>query len=293
MLFLVVLFLLKNTSILKNTVNFVRGGGEGLTYNTVAIGDLVNKDTDKDGILDWEEPLWGLDPTKIETTPGVPDSSVIKKLRAEQGFEISTTEGIVENYSENLTETEKFSREFFSTAAALSQSGVTDQETMDQIGVALAEKIQNSSPRKIFQLLDIKAINNNSAQTIETYASSLNNAYVKNPIKGNVVDILEKFIIDENNVDGSVLEELDPIIKQTQNLINEVLKINVPESLTLQHLDFLNAMERVVENISNIRLYNSDVVLALGGISQYDKNTILLESALKNLSDAISQKLNS
>jgi len=292
-LFLVVLFLLKNTSILKNTVNFVRGGGEGLTYNTVAIGDLVNKDTDKDGILDWEEPLWGLDPTKIETTPGVPDSSVIKKLRAEQGFEISTTEGIVENYSENLTETEKFSREFFSTAAALSQSGVTDQETMDQIGVALAEKIQNSSPRKIFQLLDIKAINNNSAQTIETYASSLNNAYVKNPIKGNVVDILEKFIIDENNVDGSVLEELDPIIKQTQNLINEVLKINVPESLTLQHLDFLNAMERVVENISNIRLYNSDVVLALGGISQYDKNTILLESALKNLSDAISQKLNS
>ena len=264
-----------------------------MTYNTVAIGDLVNKDTDKDGILDWEEPLWGLDPTKIETTPGVPDSSVIKKLRAEQGFEISTTEGIVENYSENLTETEKFSREFFSTAAALSQSGVTDQETMDQIGVALAEKIQNSSPRKIFQLLDIKAINNNSAQTIETYASSLNNAYVKNPIKGNVVDILEKFIIDENNVDGSVLEELDPIIKQTQNLINEVLKINVPESLTLQHLDFLNAMERVVENISNIRLYNSDVVLALGGISQYDKNTILLESALKNLSDAISQKLNS
>ena len=105
----------------------------------MAIGDLVNKDTDRDGILDWEEPLWGLDPTKTETTPGVPDSSVIKKLKVEQGFSSNTTEG-GQDYTENLTETDKFSRELFSTIASLNQNGVMDRTTIDKISSSLNEK---------------------------------------------------------------------------------------------------------------------------------------------------------
>jgi hypothetical protein len=107
-----------------------------------------------------------------------------------------------------------------------------------------------------------------------------------------VFDILGKFIIDENNVDENVLVKLDPIIKQTKNLIEAILKISVPESLVLEHLEFLNALERVMENTEDIRLYSTDIILSLGGISQYDKNITLLNSSLENLSNAITKKLN-
>lgn len=290
-LFLVVLFLAKNTSVFKNTVNFVKGE-DGLTYDTIAIGDLVNKDTDGDGILDWEEHLWGLDPTKAETTPGIPDSSVIKKLKAEQGLSANGLNEGDEGYTENLTETEKFSREFFSTIVTLNQNGVMDEEMMERISNSLSEHIQNPITRKIFSPADIKTVNGNSYQDAKNYADALNNAYLKNPISGKVFDILEKFIIDENNVDESVLVKLDPIIKQTNNLIEAILKINVPESLVLEHLEFLNALERVVENTEDIRLYSTDIILSLGGISQYDKNITLLDSSLENLSNAITKILN-
>lgn len=270
----------------------MRGGQDGLTYDTVAIGDLVNKDTDGDGILDWEEPLWGLDPTKMETTPGVPDSSVIKKLKAEQGFSVSATNEGSEDYTENLTETDKFSRELFSTIASLSQNGSMDQVTAEQISAALTEKMKNSTPQRTFTLSDIKIIKNDLPQTIKNYGDNLNKIYAQNPIKGNAVSILQRFIIDENNVDTTVLKELDPIIKQTQIIINNILKIDVPESLVSLHLDFLNGTERVLENLINIQFYDRDIILALGGISQYENNSTILESALENLSTAINQKLN-
>ena len=291
MVFLVVLFLLKNTSILKNTVNFVRGGGEGLTYNTVAIGDLVNKDTDKDGILDWEEPLWGLDPTKTETTPGVPDSSVIKKLRAEQGFEINTTEGAIENYSENLTETEKFSREFFATAAALSQSGVTDQETMDQVGIALAEKMKDSSPEKVFTSFDIKITHDNSVTAVKKYSEALSNIDKKYPIEGNVMLILQKFILDANNVDSDVLREFEPMIKQAQNRMNDIIKTSVPSDLAQVHLNMINAIQRLIEDLSALRLFDTDPIVAMSAISKYENDVTSFESAFIALVNEVNKKL--
>ena len=81
MVFLVVLFLIKNATTLKNTVNSLFNNQKsGLSVSgNIPIGNLINKDTDGDGIFDWEEPLWGLDPTKKETTPGIPDGTLVNK----------------------------------------------------------------------------------------------------------------------------------------------------------------------------------------------------------------------
>jgi hypothetical protein len=287
-LFLVALFLIKNTSILKSSIDSVfNNTKEGLTYTTT-LKELVYKDGDNDGVPDWEEGLYGLDPTKKETTPGIPDSTTINKLKAEQG---DTNNENLQN-EENLTQTEKFSRELFSTTATLNQSGALDQATADQISNSLAERIQNTPTRKVFLLSDIKTTTDNSIKAVKNYRDTLISIQKKYPDNGNVLDVLQKFIIDENNVDVSALVELDPIIKQSQLQLNALIKISVPKSIAPLHLDFLNALERLVENTSDIRLYDSDVIVALGGISQYQNNANLLESAVKNLTNTINNKLN-
>ncbi len=295
MLFLVVLFLIKNTSVFKNTVAFVQGKQSGLTYNTVAVGDLINKDTDKDGILDWEEPFWGLDPTTAETTPGMPDSSVVAKLKAE-GKSIPSEDPSLGENEENLTETDKFARELFSTVASLNQNGVMDEATAEEISNSLMEKMKNSAPGKVFTLSDIKTTSDNSATAIKKYVSLIDtldsNLKKKYPTKGTVAEILQKFVIDENNVDVTVLKDLDSNIKQAKEGITEMLKISAPSDLAQIHLDMINATERVMENLLDFQLFETDPIIAMSGMSKYEDNMNLYNLAFENFINTIKKKLN-
>ena len=85
--FLFVLFLLKTNSIFENSIFAANKQKNGLTYdNTETLGDLVNKSTTGDGIPDREKILLGLDPTKTENVPGVPDSVTIAKLESKSNW---------------------------------------------------------------------------------------------------------------------------------------------------------------------------------------------------------------
>lgn len=258
---------------------------------TMTLEELVYKDTDGDGIPDWQEGLYGLDPTKKETTPGIPDSTAINKLKSGQVNDAGLADRNTASAGiENLTETEKFSRELFATIAAGEQNGTMDQTTINALGASLAEKIENSVVRKVFFLSDIKIIDSDTKQTIQKYNDKLNDIFIKNPIEKGVMIILQEFINDEENVD--ILSELESVISQTNKIISEMLKIEVPKSLSLLHLDLINNFQKVEENISDIRLLNEDSIVTMGAIIQYGKNAPVLASSAKKLTDAIKQKLN-
>jgi len=262
----------------------------GLNYSNIEIKDLVNKDTDADGIPDWEEGLYGLDPIKKETTPGTPDNLAIEKMKAAQANTLEKSKETTES-AENLTQTEKFSRELFATIAAASQGGTIDQTTIDELGAALAEKIRNPAARKVFLISELQTTKDNF-QAFMDYNDDLKNIIEKNSLDYTVPDVLQKFLIDEDNVDMTALAKLDPIIAQTNKIITEMAKMNVPQSLSTPHLNVVNSLEELVENLNDIKLFESDVIVALGGISQFETNAAALESNLKNLADAINQKLN-
>lgn len=286
--FLCALFFTKNTDIFKNLT-----GRGGLVYSgNETVEDLVARDTDLDGVSDWEEGLFGTDPTKKDTNDdGIPDNIEIAKRRGQSlengefNLSLDGTDG------GNLSRTEMFSRELFSTVAALNQAGVIDQDTIDKLSDSLVGQIQNSSSKKTFSYSDLKIIKLDNLQTIRNYNNALNNIYDRYPTKNATIDVLYEIVIDENTFDESALAELDPIIKQTNNIINEMAKMNVPESLALSHLGLLNELQRFSENLSNIRIYDVDPVLAVGSISKYEASVANLESAASNLTKAINQRL--
>lgn len=287
--FLVLLFFIKNTSVFKND----GGTSDGLAYSNALVEDLVNKDSDQDGIEDWEEGLWGLDPAKKETTPGIPDSTAVAKLKISQEWgddEFSGGQGGASE--ENLTETDKFSRELFATVAALNENGSMDANTAEQISASLYEHLRNPAPAKTYVMAELNIAKDDSQVAVKSYASALNNLFGNYKFDKSVVDVMDKFIVDENNVDSSVLVELDPIINQTQKIIGSIVGLSVPPSLSPLHLDLLNALEKIAENLNNMKLYDTDTILALSSISQYEDNVALAQTAVQSLASGISRKLN-
>ena len=241
--------------------------------------------------MDWEEGLWGTNPTKKDTNnDGTPDNVEIENLKKIRGG-VQQGESLLGN-NENLTETDKFARELFSTVATLSQNGEIDEATAEKISSSLAEQIKNYPQRKIYKISDIKIINDSSKNAVQKYRDSLHNLYLQYPTKGNVIDILAKATNEDGSIDGIILDKLDPIIKSKQSYINGMLKVNAPEKLSLTHLDVLNALERVVENLNDMQLVNDDVILALSSISQYQNNVDSLYLALNNLTKLMNEKLN-
>ncbi|MEK7081298.1 MAG: hypothetical protein AAB902_02835, partial [Patescibacteria group bacterium] len=138
----------------------------------------------------------------------------------------------------------------------------------------------------------LKISTDNSFQAIKKYSDTLDNIYQKISTKYTVIDVLQKFAPDENDVDVSALSGLNPIIKQISNSIDGMKKTEVPQSLALLHLDLINGLQRLEENLNDIKLYDTDIIVALGGISKYGQNAIALESIVDNLANAISKKLN-
>lgn len=279
--FIALLFFIKHRSTAKN---IERNGG--LTYDHELVADLIQRDTDGDSVPDWEESLWGTNPTKTDTnSDGISDSVEVAKLKADSNL-VSPDES-----GEKLSQTDKFSRELFSTIATLNQAGNIDQDTIDQLSESLSKQIQNYPVRKVFKAADLKIKNDSSSSAVQKYNIDLGNVYKKYPLKGNVPAIMQKFVESGDEPDVKILSELDPILNQTQNLIEGMMKVEVPEDLSGAHLNLMNSLERVVENLTDIKLYDSDAIIAMGAIIKYGENSDLLDSALLNLNNAIVAKM--
>ena len=210
----------------------------------------------------------------------MPDNVEVNKIKETEG---KTTE-------ENLTQTDKFSRELFATVAALNQAGQMDQNTIDTLGASLSEKIKNPTIRKVYLLSDLKVSTDDSAQAMQKYNTALNAVYEKNKMKGTALDVLQEFINDGQNENVEALKKLDPIIKQTNMVIVGMIAISTSKTLAQAHLDVINALERLAENLNDVELYETDPIVAMGAMSKYEENTTLLDSAVKKLVTLIKQK---
>ena len=289
----ILLFSLNTKSTIKNQA----GQSTGLVYGDKTLSDVINTDSDLDGVLDWEEGLWGTDPSKTDSDDdGVPDGTEINQLK---GGDTLSSDSVLEE-EENLTETDKFSREVFTTVATLSQSGTLTQETLDGLGSSLAQQIENPTVGKVFLFSDIKTTGNNTAESARIYLNSLDsilkqqNLLYKNGYDGIVYtinvtfsDVLQKYLLDPES--DKAFSGLTQITKEIENTIKSMKGLIVPSGLSVIHLDILNSFQRILENMTNVKLAIKDPIVAMGGASKYEENGLALESALNRLKIAVGQ----
>ncbi len=277
--FMIIFFVSKWVSSKSLKIDNSQNSNQILAENTT-LNDLVEKDTDGDGIPDWEEALWGLDPKNKNTNQGVSDFDWVKQKREELDLKTKNDKNKADS-ADQLNKTQKFAREFFTTITALKQSGNLDDTTINNLSQTLGGDITSPDLPELYKDSDISVSTSTSG---EKYYSKLLDLFSKYQEKGlgDELDVASQF------GDQSNLEKMDAIAKAYQGFASDVLKLKVPVSLSVYHIDIINNAANTGIAVSNLAKMQNDPVVGLAGLSQYQKYVLQFIKSAENLRDNLS-----
>ncbi len=253
-----------------------------LKITNQTIGSLVQNDTDKDGIQDWEETLWGTDKNN-KMTFGIPDLAYVEGKKNELAVEQSDND-------KTLTETERFAKEFFTSYSAITTSGA-DENTVKNFSNALGQKIGNPDLPDIYTYEDINISKNDTSQSKNEYYIKLSDLFDKHEATdglGSELEIVSDGLVSySSNGKGSGYEELFGIGEGYKSFASDAMKLSVPESLKEYHLQIVNSAYNTGLSVLNMTKVINDPVIGVSGVSQYQKYSKDLETSIADLEDIL------
>jgi hypothetical protein len=241
-----------------------------LELEKLTVGELVKKDSDGDGVLDWEEALWGTDPQNKATFENVADATYIKNKRAEIKTE-TNTDATTDNTK--LTETDKFAREFFASYSAMKTSGQMDDSTITNFSTSLGQKIVDPFVFDKYSEKDIKLAKNDEYSNQEDYYIAAGNLFeeYKAAGLGDELEIAGGMVSSGKATDLQNENKLIEIATAYQKFSKELVLIPTPKTLSQYQLRILNASNNTGIAVMNMSKMLKDPIVGISGIAEYEK----------------------
>ena len=249
------------------------------TKNTT-INDLLSKDSDGDGVYDWEEALWGTDPKKQSTFDDISDKTYIENKRKD--LKIANVDNLNEGNSE--TETAKFARQFFASIAAMKQTGQIDEETIYNVSSSLGQGIVNPVLTDIYSEKDILVTKSDSTSDKEDYYIKAANLFEKSKTlgAGEELEIIGGMAGSGTATKAST-DKLAVISSAYQDFAKKLTLIPVPNSLKSYHVKIANSSHNTGIAVTNMTKIIDDPIIGLSGVSEYQKYSQDLISSVESL----------
>lgn len=232
---------------------------------------LVDMDSNNNGIPDWQETLWGLDPKG----DGVKNKQIIEDKQAALDAKNGTTD------TTPLTpanETDQFAREFFATIASLKQAGTLDQNTISGLATQLSQNVGDKMTiPDTYTTTDIQ-----TGGTAKTYYSALKNIITSNgsPVLGNEFSTLADAI---GNEDQASLSKLGSSADTYDNVAKAMKSIPVPAGEEKDHVSLMNSYTNIGTGLRNMTDTLDNPMMGMIGITQYKYYGDQANAILKNI----------
>ncbi len=260
---------------------------------TSAINQITNKDSDNDGLKDWEEGLWGTDSNNPDTdgdntsdgdeidgnrNPLVagPDDDIVSTVKKENTFTDT------DEYNE-LTTTEKFARGVFGSYLSKRVSGapLSDKEKNDLIYSAEQNIFNLITQAKQYTVSDLLISGDISETSSKNYGNMFGEVIIRYPFKtGNVLEIFNSSIETDNLEE---IKKIDFIIDNYKNILKDILTIPVPNDVVEEHLIVVQNIASITVSIENMRVIYSDPMRAIIGLGKYKQDVLSLTEALQDI----------
>jgi len=263
---------------IKGTIVFIKNK-KALKENSPALvtfGEVVQKDSNKNGIPDWEEYLWGLNPNKN----GEENKAFIlsKKKMHEKSGEI-----IPEDDSKIITENEMLSRELFATIISLQSTGNLNEETLESISKAMGQKITIENYPNTYSKEDLSLIAD-SVEAKSTYYKDFVSLYEKYKEKdiGSELTLISQGI---GSNDAQAMYAAKTVSSAYRDFAKELSLMRVPISLYVSHLNFINNCGKVANSIDGLAMSLAEPITGMRAILSYNKYSNDLIKSLENLAE--------
>ncbi len=245
---------------------------------SVSAEDISTKDTDKDGIPDWEEYLWGLDSNKGDSDgDGILDFDEIQakkaSIRTEYGFATSTA---------SSTFTDSFSREFFTAFSALRQSGSLTDTNIQKISAQSLEVLTQQVLENKYTEKDLVVVDTTSDTKVE-YKNSILNTGKSLQVKliGREVELLTRAINKPRS--DKLIIELQKIQKVYLALAERTIQVPVPNAIQKTHLELANTYYKLGASVGGLTQIYDDPAISVIYFSEYQRALEKLPSLMNTI----------
>ena len=271
----------------NNTYPFKDTGASAVSTTTIS---NYSKDSDGDGLYDWEEILWGTSIQKKDTDgDGVSDGEEIKSNRDPlvKGVGSKKTETTNTNKSAPLNNTDKFGRELFSRYIELKQAGEAGTAVgRDKIVQAMLQSgnlVETPRQDVLKSLILLGDSANLTESTIKEYGNAVGKVLTTYSIKSRN----ENFIIRDYlaNTDETAFAELDRIITSYKNIRAGLLKVAIPSDMAQTHLDLINSINELIFIVEAYRRVEIDPIATLQAVGMYQNTYDNFKNALSSIKD--------
>lgn len=247
---------------------------------------LAKKDADGDGLPDWQESLYGTDPSNPNSVQsGVTDLEAVSQGLVKPRFEseVAVGEGTVPGaVAGPKTITDEFARALFGTY--LKNRGAT-QPTPEEIAsftqnavTALAEREAKMTAYTEKDLVTGAP----GYEGLRAYASGVDVAMGKNSVKIEKSNI-EYFADAANKNDTSALKKVSEIAAGYTNTAKALTRVPVPSEGKAAHLRLVNALHRMGLVSEHLASLETDPLRAMLGVAEHEDASREIVSAMAGL----------
>lgn len=276
---------------IANQLGVTAGNGTSTAPNIDKIANSAriglsdyNLDTDKDGLMDWEEVLWGTDVNNPDTDKdGMKDGEEVAKKRN------PTVKGAGnlandQTSSTTLTQTDKFGRELFAKYLELRQLGLSaDPDSKERLIAAMLQSGNLVETPKIYKTTDLILLPTSNPTIIRNYGNTISSVIKNNTIRSRNENLIIKDYIEQN--DDTKLAELTPILNSYNKIVKGLLSVGVPKELKDYHIELINSVSELAFIIGSYKKIETDPVIALQGVGMYQDSATKFQRALSSLRD--------
>ncbi|MDP3734817.1 MAG: hypothetical protein Q8R39_00085 [bacterium] len=251
------------------------------------------RDSDSDGLEDWEEILWKTDTHNADTDgDGTNDGAEAGTGRdptvAGPDDKIKTTstpapKGVNEGGSDDGSVTAAVGKELLSKYFVLKQSGgEIDPETAKRLVEDSISGLSDTRAVRTYSTADIIIAERDSKGAIRDYGNAVGAIVTRYSPTGSEREMVIFTRALQSDKAGEVAK-LDPIIVGYRAIRDGALATPVPLSASVLHLRMINAVERYSATLSGLRRLQSDPLVALLSFSAIQKDAEGLLAVLQDV----------
>jgi hypothetical protein len=253
--------------------------------------ERLNKDSDSDGLRDWEETIYGTVPENPDTDgDGTKDGEEIKQnrdpLKPSPDDLLAAPAKTPDESSPYLQAnnlTGQLAEKFGINVIIPRLSGSQRPLDLDFLGEVIAEETLRTSPYAVyFTEKDIRVSKDNGVKAFESYSLAMvesDTAFV-----GIGRSPLEIFADALQRDDFSSLGLLDTYLVAYDKKIERLKNISTPSQLTSFHIKNMNLIASQKNAVQKIRNAESDIVSAVVGSQEFVSNFQQFQSLMQSLS---------